>query len=231
MSTASQLFQLQETEAEIETHEQALLKISRELKENSAVLLARVEFETARKQLDELRQSQQTLEIEIADLSAKIKAGENKLYGGAVGNPKELVSLQQDIENLKQRRAQLENRTMEIIVQVDLASATAETAGNALKEVESAWHTQGHKLTTEARHHKAALPALIQKQKTQSAAIPPESLSYYYALKKQRGRAVARVEQGLCCGCRISLPTILVKRARGNILVQCSSCGRILYLV
>jgi predicted nucleic acid-binding Zn-ribbon protein len=224
MSTASQLFQLQETEAEIETHEQALLKISRELKENSAVLLARVEFETARKQLDELRQSQQTLEIEIADLSAKIKAGENKLYGGAVGNPKELVSLQQDIENLKQRRAQLENRTMEIIVQVDLASATAETAGNALKEVESAWHTQGHKLTT-------ALPALIQKQKTQSAAIPPESLSYYYALKKQRGRAVARVEQGLCCGCRISLPTILVKRARGNILVQCSSCGRILYLV
>ena len=40
----------------------------------------------------------------------------------------------------------------------------------------------------------------------------------------------ARVEQGICRGCRISLPTTDLQQARSGKLVQCSSCGRILFL-
>ncbi|MDI6814491.1 MAG: hypothetical protein QMC90_00160 [Dehalococcoidales bacterium] len=42
---------------------------------------------------------------------------------------------------------------------------------------------------------------------------------------KQRGTAVAKVEQGLCRGCRISLSTAKLQQARSGSLVQCSSCG------
>ncbi|MFC2072406.1 C4-type zinc ribbon domain-containing protein, partial [Chloroflexota bacterium] len=50
------------------------------------------------------------------------------------------------------------------------------------------------------------------------------------ALKKQKGTAIANVEQGICRGCRILLPITELQRARSSSLVRCSSCGRILFL-
>jgi predicted nucleic acid-binding Zn-ribbon protein len=35
---------------------------------------------------------------------------------------------------------------------------------------------------------------------------------------------------GACSGCRISLPMNLIQRARGDELVQCVNCERILYV-
>ena len=60
-----------------------------------------------------------------------------------------------------------------------------------------------------------------------TADIP---LGVYESLRTlKQGRAVARIEQGACQGCRISLPTHVVQRARGGtVLVHCPSCERIL---
>ena len=45
------------------------------------------------------------------------------------------------------------------------------------------------------------------------------------------GRAVSKVVQGRCQGCRISISMSDQQRARmGNELARCSNCGRILYL-
>ena len=77
---------------------------------------------------------------------------------------------------------------------------------------------------------KAELTDLKQKRQLLSAEIDPQAMELYKGLKKQKGQVVARVEQGICCGCRISLPTTELQRARGDSLVQCSSCGRILFL-
>jgi hypothetical protein len=56
-------------------------------------------------------------------------------------------------------------------------------------------------------------------------------LPMYESLRKTKGgRAVARVERNLCAGCRLSLPTGDVQKARASLgTVLCSSCGRILY--
>ena len=43
---------------------------------------------------------------------------------------------------------------------------------------------------------------------------------------------MAKLDRDLCTGCRISLPTNMVNKARsGNALVQCPNCERILYRV
>jgi predicted nucleic acid-binding Zn-ribbon protein len=63
--------------------------------------------------------------------------------------------------------------------------------------------------------------------------VDPKTLSFYDALRaKHQGRAVAKVERGTCGGCRISLPMSLLQRARSgsHVMVQCSSCERILYV-
>ncbi|MCK4696871.1 MAG: hypothetical protein KAT53_01045, partial [Dehalococcoidia bacterium] len=78
----------------------------------------------------------------------------------------------------------------------------------------------------------AALATLEQKGKDLAGKLDASSLELYQALRRKRhGRAVAKVEQGMCQGCRIALPMSELQRARlGQELVQCSSCERILYV-
>ena len=72
-----------------------------------------------------------------------------------------------------------------------------------------------------------------QARANMAPQIPPVVLSIYETLLKSRGgQAVARVERAACQGCRITLPTMDVQRAKNaDELVHCNSCGRILYVV
>jgi predicted nucleic acid-binding Zn-ribbon protein len=49
-------------------------------------------------------------------------------------------------------------------------------------------------------------------------------------VRTRKGNAVVKVEQGRCQGCHIKLSMNEWQKARTGVLVQCSSCGRILYL-
>jgi predicted nucleic acid-binding Zn-ribbon protein len=54
--------------------------------------------------------------------------------------------------------------------------------------------------------------------------------TYNHIRIAHQGRALAKLDRNLCTGCRISLPTNVVNKARtGNALVQCPNCERILY--
>jgi hypothetical protein len=66
----------------------------------------------------------------------------------------------------------------------------------------------------------------------QAGGIDPRTMSLYQTLRERRaGQAVARVERGMCQGCRISLPMSVIQKARvSNNLTQCVSCERILLL-
>ena len=55
---------------------------------------------------------------------------------------------------------------------------------------------------------------------------------YESLLKTRDGSAVAKVERGMCQGCRLTLPTLELQRARSSEgIARCGSCGRILYVV
>jgi hypothetical protein len=75
------------------------------------------------------------------------------------------------------------------------------------------------------------LAALALEREEVLPLVAPNLIPMYESLRKSRaGVAVARVERNMCQGCRLSLPTGDVQKARtsqGTVL--CSSCGRILY--
>ena len=58
------------------------------------------------------------------------------------------------------------------------------------------------------------------------------ALAVYERLRDDRnGYAVAKVERGMCQGCRITLPSGELQRIRNSQdMVQCSSCQRILFV-
>ena len=230
MSVAKQLYQLQDVDLEIESSEQALVQITSQLGESQVVVEARAELQLKQQHVEELRQQQHSVEQEIDDLVNKLTATEEKLYSGRISNPKELTDLQHEIVGLKARRVQLEDKALGIMDQVELAMASVATLSNELKTLEAEWRSQQQQLSTDMEQLKTTLFDLKHKQQLLSTKIDPQAVEFYQELKKRKGQVVAKVEQGICRGCRISLPTTELQRVRGGSLVQCSSCGRILFL-
>jgi len=230
MSVANQLYQLQELDLGVESNEQALSRITSQLGESQVVVSAQTKLTLEHQRLEELRRQQHSTEWDIDDLSNKISAAEEKLYSGRIGNPKELANLQHEVETLKAGRSQLEDKALAIMEQVELATASLASKSSELKTLEVEWRNQQQQLSTEIEQLKAILSELNHKRQLLLAKIDPQAVEFYNELKKQKGTAVAKVEQGICCGCRISLPTTELQRARSDSLVRCSSCGRILFL-
>jgi len=230
MGIAKQLYQLQEVDLELESNEQALSQIAGQLGESQTVVRVKGKLTMEQQRLEELRRQQHSAEWEIDDIGTKLVAAEEKLYSGRITNPKELANLQHEVDGLKVRRGQLEDKTLETMEQVELVTASVASLNGELKTLEAEWQSQQQQLSADMEQLKTILASLKHKRQLLAAGIDPQAIEVYHKLKKQRGTAVAKVEQGMCRGCRISLPITELQQARSGNLVRCSSCGRILFL-
>lgn len=230
MNVAKQLYQLQEVDLELESIKQALSQITSQLGESQAVVRMQNELLTENQHLEELKHQQRSLEWELDDLVNKLASDEEKLYSGKIKNPKELTSLQREVEGMKSRRSQLEDKALEIMSQVEAAEATVANKTSELGRLEDEWRSQQQQLSDEMERLKAIESDLKQRWQSMSAQIDPQAVERYCELRRQKGTAVAKVEQGICRGCRISLSTTELQQVKSGSLVQCGSCGRILFL-
>jgi len=230
MGVAKQLYQLQEFDLKIESNEQSLKQVTSQLGESKAVVRVQKQLQLEQQRLEELRHKQHSAEWEIDDLVTKVAVAEETLFSGRIKNPKELTNLQHEVEALKAKRDQLEEKALGIIDQVEQSEASVARISSELETLKAEWQHQQQQLSDEVEQLKATLSDLRQKWQLLSAEIEPPTVEFYQELRKGKGTAVAKVEQGICRGCRISLPTTELQRARSGSLVQCSSCGRILFL-
>jgi predicted nucleic acid-binding Zn-ribbon protein len=230
MNVAKQLYRLQELDLEIESGERALKEVKSQLGESQVVIKAQKQLELEQKHLEDLSRQQRSAEWEIDDITTKLAAAEEQLFGGKVKNPKELTNLQHEVEAFKTRRNQFEEKALEIIDQVEQSEARVAKINGELDELTADWRRQQKQLNDEMARLKDSLADLKAKRQRLAGEIDPSAFEFYQNLRKGKGIAVVRVEKGICRGCRISLPTTDLQQARSGNLVQCSSCGRILFL-
>lgn len=227
-----QLFELQEIDLEIDAKREALSEVMGRLGQSEVLDQARLSLAGDEERLVELERSQREQEREVEDLRAKATASEKKLYGGTVKNPKELASLQEQVVNLQRKMRERDDKTLDIMAEVDTLQQKVSLKRGEVAKIEEDWRAEQASLSQQQAELGAALATLEQKGKDLAGKLDASSLELYQALRRKRhGRAVAKVEQGMCQGCRIALPMSELQRARlGQELVQCSSCERILYV-
>jgi predicted nucleic acid-binding Zn-ribbon protein len=230
MITVQALYQLQEVEVEIESLKKALNTCIKRLGENEKLAAARSKLISIHNQLEELKKKQQEIDWVIDDIEAKLKKSNDDLYSGRINNPKELTNLQQDVKNMESQRKQQEDAALEIMAQIEMVTAEQSAQTICFKAIESEWRKEHAALIDEAQQLKISISELKEKREAMAAVIEPEMLEYYNQLKAKKGLAVSQIEQGMCCGCRISLSTAELQRVRTGQVVECSSCHRILYL-
>lgn len=230
MSLARKLYELQQIEQEIQKQQEILNEINLRLSENSALLQARENLSKLKSQLDQKEKQQRDLEWQVEDLENNFRFVNAKLYGGAIKNPKELVSLEKEAEILKSKIKQTEEELLEVMAEIEKMRHKVDASQEELKRLEVEWQAEQKILAGKLAETEAKLTELGQKRDHIVHQIDSQSLETYRNLKLRKGLAVVRVEQGKCQGCHITLPVSEWQKVRSGDLAHCSSCGRILFL-
>jgi len=230
MATAPDLFALQETDQALDRFQARLSEIEAQLVESEELVSAREAVEERRRVVEELRSHLSGAETTVEDVRAKAAEVESKLYGGKVTNPKELSDLDADLRSIKHLIATREDTLLALLVEIDEADKQLGSANSAYSEIESGWNQEQEALLREKAQIEPEVASLQARREQQAPGIDGPSLRLYQLLRDRHGgRAVARLERGMCQGCRITLPVSFLQKARSGIgIVQCVSCERIL---
>ena len=232
-STLHQLLDLQTEDTlikRLEDRRASLPEAQRLAEVNETLAELTADIEIAQKQHDEIAREQDKLEGEIGLAEQKITKEEQRLFGGAVSNPKELGALQAEVAMLKRKKGELEDQLLEVMVQKEDATATLDrlkgeqseassTADNLTKRVAQLISEIDHDLEMHGLKRTAA-----------SAPVPEELLKLYETIRAQKnGVGVAALEAGTCQGCHTKLPNKEIERMRAEGgLQRCENCRRIL---
>jgi len=230
MTTAAELFALQEIDLALDSATSRLAEIEGALGEPEDLINARLVVEEKKEQLSGFTSRQSELEASVEDIAAKVSSVEEKLYGGTVSNPKELSDYQAELKMFKEQISKLEDELLAIFVEIDRAEAEFAQVESFFGTMTTTWEQDQVRLKTEKAVVEPEIARLQSERDADSSDLDRAALSLYQILRERRDAvAVSNLDRGMCAGCRITLPTSTLKRARaGNELVQCVSCERIL---
>ena len=232
MTTARQLYQLQEFDWDIDRSRASLASMEERLRDDSALVKARKEAEKRAEKALQLRKEHGAHELEVEDLRQKIKTLEARLFSGVVKNPRELKGQEQELHYIKQHALQAEEKLLALMIDLEEAEGPAAKSQEELARMEAEWEKTWATLIQEKAVLTEQFNTLSRRRGELDAVTNPSQLAQYERLRQSRhGHAVAKVERGMCQGCRLTLPTQELQRVRtAKEPVQCSSCGRILYV-
>jgi len=229
MSQPSVLYDLQQIDTEIRAGKQRLGEVLRLQKEPDDLTAARQRAQSIEDDLRERRAQRENLVLEIAGLADKAKRSEERLYSGAVKNPKELTDLQQEVEALGRRRASLEDDALLMMMEIDERKAVKDEAEAELARLADEFESSSKRFRKEQNTLALQLNQLLEKRKRQLMLVSPSLLKTYDDLARQKnGLAVAGLRGNKCLGCQVTLSASVIRAADEGRLVYCDSCGRIL---
>jgi predicted nucleic acid-binding Zn-ribbon protein len=229
MNEVKQLWALQRVDLEMAEQSVALQQIESKLGNRGELDNLRASLLEEQQKSLALKQEQRDLELEGQGLADKLVSLDVQLYAGGKGS-KELTAIQQDMEMVKGNRKTIEDKSLDLMVRIEAALVAIQAQTQALEEKEKDWVAQQEALKTQQGEVKERMAALKGKRAEAAALLSAETLRLYESVRLIRPQAVAKVDRGMCQGCRLILPVGEWQRVRSGALVRCSSCSRILCL-
>jgi predicted nucleic acid-binding Zn-ribbon protein len=181
---------------------------------------------------DDAAREEQRFDDETTALEEKAAEVERTMYSGEVSSPRELQSMQADVDQLRRHQRTLEDRELAVMEQrealdgelgkLDADSAALEAEAQGLRDTVARAEAEiGADLDTET----AAREELAGR-------LGAELLTDYERCRERaRGVGAARLVGGTCQGCHLSVPTTEADRIRkgtDGVIAHCDNCGCIL---
>jgi uncharacterized protein len=232
MDDAARMYELQKVDLTWEKVRRRLLQIQKLVGETEELKSARQQVDKTTGELHQWRAKQKDAELESRALAGKIKSTEDRLMSGEVRNPKELESLQLNLDSMRRHRASVDDSAVEALMQADELTTRLDVDQSTLDQIESTWNSSQSELRQEETKLKQHFVLLKRKRESLAGSMGPALVERYENLRKRKaGVAVAVLQNGTCDACHVQVPTGVVSTVRGGSTtpVLCPSCGRILY--
>jgi hypothetical protein len=233
MRRAARLLELQTIDLALDTARKRVRAIDGLLVESDALRAARQAAERSRSRLAQLHTRSKDLELQSTALDEKIKSVEDRLYSGAIKNPKELADLQKDAAALRRHKTELDDTLLGVLDEMEQAERERGERQVELAQVEAAWQRDQAALSGERAQLSERIAASDAERSALRADTPLDDLAVYDRLRAQKhGQAVARLEDGVCGACGVQ-PSAnkMAHLQRDDALIACGNCERILVVL
>ena len=232
MTQGADLYRLQCLDLDGDTKQRRVTEVEAALGESEALKQARRDVDTAQAQARRWSLRQRDLELETQGVSDKITRSEQRLYSGAVKNPKELADLQSEVAALRRRRQKLEDDLLTAMIELEEAESTHEEARQHLDQTQAGWSVEQADLLAEREALQQALAEIEEARAKLLPKIDADALTLYQNLRRRKGGlAVVQVRDGACGGCGIGVSPSLEWQLRRDGRSICGNCGRIIVRV
>lgn len=224
------LIDLQELDKEIAGVQQALSRLPQELTEVQQILADLTQAVAAKEaELEELRRRRRELEAEVADLEEGILASRRRLMD--IKSNIEYKAMLKEIAFKEDQRDQKETLVLEVLEQLEAGQQELAALKARQAEQEEVVKRVAGAVAAESGKLEAEVAALEEKRQGLRQSVPAALLKRYEFIRSRRnGNAIAEVQEGVCLGCHMNiLPQQFIDLQKGEELLQCPHCQRILY--
>lgn len=197
------------------------------------------EFEQHAFSIRELQGTRDRLHAERADLDRQIS--ENKTYLERADrnlkhaqNQKEYETAMRETDALQKQIAAFETQVIEKMSAVEEVEKELEGRAEEINTLDAKRDTVLKAFDDELGAQKAELDEELRRRNEVFVTLPTQLASVYNRLaqRSRDGIAVAEVVNGSCSACFMSLrPQMQVEVKRGDQIITCESCSRILYML
>jgi predicted nucleic acid-binding Zn-ribbon protein len=197
----------------------------------AALAAAKAALDQAKKDLEGARLGRRTLEKEAETFQAEVGKLERQLLD--VKTNQEYTAMRHQIEGVKQKRSDVETKILENYEREEALAAAAKSGEKRVAEEEARLKQGEAELEREGTALDQTLSALTQDRDSVRPRVPASVLSRYDRLSGARdGVAVAEVRKSACAACfRQLTPRDMQEIRRGEAILNCEACGRILIYI
>jgi predicted nucleic acid-binding Zn-ribbon protein len=226
----SQLIELQELDLEIQRVADRLSKIpvERDQSENEFRQYA-AEFLALQSKHDSILEVRKHLEAELATTQQHHDKYKQDLM--RVRNEKEYTTALREIDATRKQIAALETEILKCMEEVEQLDAEIEVRAPDVEKKRAEVDLSLDSLDREQEEANRQSIILNQRRDELSEHLPRSLFASYDRMSRlRRGQALAEVRDGICTACRMKVrPKVFSDVRKGENLVTCESCGRILY--
>lgn len=224
------LVKLQEAETEVVRLQEVLERVEKE-KDKLASRLK--QFANAlNENQEELERAQKAcrdteLEIKIVD-ERIIKSNENLRN---VTTNKEYQVLLREVDDNKKRKDALETELLELMDEREKSEGIVGESKKEFQMLEEKIKTDQAEIEKQSTEDREALSGYLESQEKIGKTLDPKLMTRFQRISKMNnGSAVTQVSDEVCLGCFMNIPPqMYIEVQRGNDLVSCPQCSRILY--
>ena len=183
------------------------------------------------KRRDDLAADRSANEKEIAENKTYLERADRNLKHAQ--NQKEYETAMREIDALQKQVGTLETKVVELMGSVEEVEKELETRAEEINTLDAKRSEALGAFDAEVEAARTELAEVSAKRGDVFATLPAQLAAVYdrMAQRSRDGIAVAEVVNGSCSACNMSLrPQMNVEVKRGDKIITCENCARILYV-